>query len=170
MKSIPGFSKYSASIDGRVISNTTGLPVQRKYRKDGYINVLISPDIGPKYKLQLEHRLIAKAFYGDSKLEVNHKNGIKTDNRPSNLEFTTRSGNIRHSIDVLKNVHSKPGFDSPSSKISYQQHLQIKRWFDSKILDKKELSKFFDVTEATISEHIRKYKRIGKKYESSMSV
>ncbi len=44
------------------------------------------------------HRLITAAFLGPcpENGEVNHKNGIKTDNLLENLEYTTRLGNAQH--------------------------------------------------------------------------
>lgn len=41
------------------------------------------------------HRLVMEAFVGFSDLEVNHKNGIRADNRLGNLEYCTRSYNQR---------------------------------------------------------------------------
>lgn len=46
-------------------------------------------------KMELVHRIIMSAFKGESKLTVDHLNGIKTDNRLENLEYVTLSENVK---------------------------------------------------------------------------
>jgi len=50
------------------------------------------------------HVLIANAFLGPCPKgkEVNHKDGIKSNNRPNNLEYMTRKKNLEHAIEIGK--------------------------------------------------------------------
>jgi hypothetical protein len=52
----------------------------------------------------LAHRLVWRHFEGPipGDLTVNHKNGVWTDNRPSNLELATYTEQAQHARNVLR--------------------------------------------------------------------
>lgn len=68
------------------------------FDKDGYKRFKIHG------KLVYGHRVIAKTFIPNDAPEreqVNHINGVRDDNRASNLEWVTCSENVQHSFDTL---------------------------------------------------------------------
>ena len=87
---------YEVSTLGRVRNKNTGCFLKPQLNKDGgYYRVSLN---GSRYYL---HRLVADAFFdGDHKLyDVNHIDGDKSNNRLSNLEWTTRQDDIRHAYE-----------------------------------------------------------------------
>ena len=81
----------------------------------GYCKVILCK--GGAQKQKSIHRLVLLAFVGESELEVNHINGIKTDNSLENLEYCTRRENIRHACDTGLNVGTK-GENHHNSKLT----------------------------------------------------
>ena len=73
--------------------------LKKRINKDGYLNAALT--LKGKRKDISVHRLVAMAFIDnpENKLEVNHKDGIKTNNNISNLEWNTRAENNRHAIE-----------------------------------------------------------------------
>jgi len=89
---------YFASDQGRIKSRANGgNRILKPYtNKQGYLV------LGVRYKDERKtmrvHRLVAICFLEKTGPDVNHKNGIKTDNRLENLEWVTKRENQQHAI------------------------------------------------------------------------
>ena len=66
------------------------------------------------------HRLVAMAFIPNPEglPEINHKNGVKSDNQVENFEWVTASTNQLHALELGLKISQKRGEHSGARKIS----------------------------------------------------
>jgi hypothetical protein len=97
--------------EGKILYNGKERKLENR---NGYLRVAINRK---KYSV---HRLVAEKYIPNplNKPFVNHKNGLKSDNRIENLEWVTQEENVIHSALVLGNTHKR--------KFSSDEILQIR--------------------------------------------
>lgn len=98
LKTIVDFPNYKVDSEGRVYNNQ-GNELRQTKNRSGYLVVKLCRD-GFEKQCSV-HRLVASAFYDnpDQSLEVNHIDGNKENNHIGNLEWVTRSENLKHAYN-----------------------------------------------------------------------
>ena len=109
---LDGYELYWATTCGFIISTRNLDPkvLLGSETHNGYLRVLINTTPIEKVKNLRVHRLVAATFYdyepidynGKQRFEVNHINGIKTDNQTTNLEWCSSDENVAHFNSVTR--------------------------------------------------------------------
>lgn len=97
-KIMTGYPNYIITNDGRVYNSRKNKYVVPVKYENGYICISISD--GKKRKTFSVHRLVAILFIDNphNYLEVNHIDFDKTNNKVENLEWISRSDNMKHNF------------------------------------------------------------------------
>jgi hypothetical protein len=97
---------YDCSDDGLIRRKDTGRILAPAKTGSGYL--FFCPSHHGKITRASVHRVVAATFIGPCPkgLEVNHKNGNRLDNRAQNLEYVTRSENMRHAHTFSTRKHT----------------------------------------------------------------
>jgi hypothetical protein len=114
----------------------------------GYRKVKLSKD-GIEKSMRV-HRLVAETFLQNPelKLEVNHINGVKDDNRVENIEWCTSSENTIHALKNKLKISQK-GSKHGMSKLTEKDVLKIRQIGKTKTL--KDISEIYNVDMSLIS-------------------
>jgi len=149
----PIYTDYEISNFGQVRSsvnrkNTWVGRVLKSFSNFGYLNVILSKNRKTKYKKV--HRLVLETFIGPCPegKECNHKDGNKTNNCISNLEWVTRSENEKHAYKNKLQIPIK-GEKHKRSKLKNSEVQLIKKLLVNKVTQEK-IAKIFKVCQVTI--------------------
>lgn len=95
-------TNYEVSSCGR-IKNKKGLILKQRKHNDGYMGISLHK------KNYLVHRLVALAFIKNlqNKKQVNHIDHCRSNNHVTNLQWSTRSDNIKHSHTKISRKQPK---------------------------------------------------------------
>lgn len=136
------------------------MPVERRraeHKTNGYLQVTTMRNW--KRVHSCAHRLVWQYFYGDipDGLCINHKNGIKDDNRPDNLEIVTYTENLKHAFKF--GLKDQSGEKNPNAKLTDKQVAEIRLAYAKGGYTQSQLGNKYYVSFKTISKIVRGNRR-----------
>lgn len=163
-KPVKGYeSYYEVSNEGniRTIERIIKLPTHQYLKKQklltqfkdrrGYFHVKLYDGNG-KCKSLTTHRIVALTFLNNPKelIEVNHIDHNKHNNCLSNLEWITRSDNIKHSYS-FRDPKTYKGSANKNSKLTESEVINIRKEYKTTKTTYKQLSNKYNVGITLIS-------------------
>jgi hypothetical protein len=157
----PGNPDIQVSTMGRFARISTNSLISGYQTTGGYVTV----DFSGRGTFSA-HRLVAETFIPnpENKPEVNHRDGIKTNNGVSNLEWVTPQENIQHAIVTgLKTF--KSGQDHHRTALTLEQIVSCEGMHsDGKTYE--EIGEHYNVGRKTVSRHVSLYRRDTERSET----
>ena len=149
---------YLVSEKGVIYSQKRNLQLKQRFHTVGYCQVTLWIKGNKKQQDKYVHRMVAELFIPnpENKPCVNHKNGIKTDNRAENLEWVTDSENQKHSY--ANGLNSRNGLNNGMSKLNYDIAHRIRAEYMMKNITgitQAKLAERYKVAENTIRQVIK---------------
>lgn len=165
-KDINGFDNYQISNTGKVRNVKRNKELKPCIGGNGYyvINLRCSLKTYTKYI----HRLVAEHFLDEpskeqiiwasetiyGKVQVNHKDGNKTNNHIDNIEWSTGKENIQHACDIGLAKPIPPdnkGRSNGQSKLTEEQVLEIRKLYAESGYTQSELAIKYNLNSSTIN-------------------
>lgn len=127
-----------------------GRLLKLRQNRDGYSYTVFS--VNSIRKTIKPHRIVAEVFLKNpfNKPCVNHKNGIKHDNRIENLEWVTYSENTIHAVSIGLKKGKKNG-TSHLCKLTKKQVNKIKNMYSKGNISQFAISKQFNISQSQVS-------------------
>ena len=154
--------KYGVTENGEVYSFITNKFLKAAKDPKGYFRVGLMLD--GKLVTKKVHRLVCEQFVDnpDNKPFVNHKDGVKTNNSVSNLEWCTPKENTHHAIKIglfvfttpetSVNITPKKGELNGFSILKEEQVLDIRATFKPRVNTRRMLAQKHGVTVSCIKD------------------
>lgn len=142
------FGECSYNVEEKVLK-------QHKNHKGYYLVTLYKPGLRKTFAV---HRLVAEHFVeGDQSLQVNHKDGVKTNNHTDNLEWCSGSQNVQHARlnGLFIPFPDCDGEKNYNARLKQREVNEIRREYAKGSLSYSGLAEEYGVVKSTIASIIK---------------
>lgn len=151
--------KYKVLPNGDIVNTKTGRVLKPQDNGKGYKKVTLT--INRKQIQRYVHRLVAESYCSKPKvkiaLQVNHKDGDKSNNHYTNLEWVTNSENQKHAHRIGLKGNGSQLYNAKFNSNDIKKMIEM----DKDGVKRTEIALFFNCAKSTISDILN-----GKRYQN----